>query len=295
MSARWGEPQVDPDQLASKLSKIIRHSTVDATKSVREQLAKTAEAASAGVLQLFEANALSSTFNFDGLLTNGVLAELREAAITLGETVRRRMPPNWPADADWEQIITVIQEDGIPLVWVPRREIVAAVVAAPTRLDRHDIVLHCTAEIAADCRAALAEVADLGLVGQVALATSAVDAFEAGHYQAAQALAVVVTETAIAATIDGSYKSVKSQVKVSDLSELTVADLRLRAALVPVGRFYTPWWPSSGTAPPESLSRHVSVHQADVNHYTRINAHLSILLVASVLPALAEFRRLAPG
>jgi hypothetical protein len=47
------------------------------------------------------------------------------------------------------------------------------------------------------------------------------------------------------------------------------------------------------TPQPESLSRHVSVHQADPAHYTRGNATVAAMLVASVLRALQEFQEAA--
>ena len=72
-----------------------------------------------------------------------------------------------------------------------------------------------------------------------------------------------------------------------------VSELRLRLALAPTGQFYTSWYPSSGTPQPDSLSRHVSVHQADPSHYTRANATVAVMLVASVLRALQEFQEVA--
>lgn len=78
-----------------------------------------------------------------------------------------------------------------------------------------------------------------------------------------------------------------------DPRKTKVSELRLRLALAPIGQFYTSWHPDSGTPQPESLSRHVSVHQADPTHYTKGNATVAAMLVASVLRALQEFQEAA--
>ena len=69
-----------------------------------------------------------------------------------------------------------------------------------------------------------------------------------------------------------------------------ISELQLRLALAPIQHFYTSWHRDSGTPQPESLSRHVSVHQADPRHYTKGNAIVAAMLAASVLRALQEFQ-----
>jgi hypothetical protein len=69
--------------------------------------------------------------------------------------------------------------------------------------------------------------------------------------------------------------------------------VRWRAALAPIGRFYTAWRHDSGQPPPEALSRHVTVHQADQGHYTAGNAIVAVMLAASVLRALDELEAFA--
>lgn len=276
----------DPAEVVAGLRDFAHSAVFDATGHVRALVRQAAEVTSETRARWAEL--AIPPLDFSGDVFSESVAQLIESLADVQEVGLRRLPPNWPKDTDWEQLVTVIQTSGIPLVWVPRADIVSAVAEASTQADRIGVILTHTDEIAADCRASLAEVDDPALAGQVTLAQSAVDAFAAHHFQAAQALAVVVTETAIANVLRGNYQEIKKQVQVDDPGELTLADLRLRAALAPINAFFTPWRPSWGTPAPEELSRHVSVHQADVSHYTVANAHISILLVASVLPALAE-------
>lgn len=208
------------------------------------------------------------------------------------ERYRESRPPNWPSGIKIDRVIGVIQDEGLPLVWVPRAEIVSEVLAAPNRSARVGVLLDHIDELIEDCREVLDEISHVSLTGQLPLARKALEALEAGHAEAAQALAVVVTETAVARGISGKYQDVKNQV-LFDPEFVHYTQLRLRAALAPIGPFYTQWYASSGTPAPEGLSRHVAVHQADMDHYTPGNAVVAVLLATSVLRALQEFQELA--
>jgi hypothetical protein len=162
-------------------------------------------------------------------------------------------------------------------------------ISAGGRADRIDVLIARAEQIADDCQKVLADVQHPLIVSQARLAIRAVEALVAGHFESAQALAVVVTETAVANVLGGSYDNVRKQVSF-DPVKTKVSELRLRLALAPIGQFYTSWYPDSGTPQPESLSRHVSVHQADPAHYTQGNATAAAMLVASVLRALQEFQ-----
>jgi len=201
-------------------------------------------------------------------------------------------PPNWPLDVDLDQVTEVISGDGIPLVWVPRQTIVEEVLAAPDRASRIGILLAHSEALVVDCGAVLDAITEPSLQGQLPLARNALAAYAHGHQEAAQALATVVTETAVAAALSSRYEEVKDAV-VFDPDKTSWTRLRLRAALAPIHRFYTTWYRSSGAPAPEALSRHVTVHEADATHYTAANALVAVLLVTSVLRAIQELQAVA--
>jgi hypothetical protein len=198
------------------------------------------------------------------------------------------LPPNWDNKVRIRDARTLVQSDGLPIVWVPRADIILSLVHASDLNERKNTLLECLEKIVEDCNAVLNDVNHQKLRDQALLARRAVDALASGHFEAAQALAVVVTETAVAKILGRSYRDVTRKV-VFDPAQTTVGKLRLRLALAPIAPFYAGWYPSSGAPPPEGLSRHVSVHQADPSHYTRGNATVAVLLVSSVLRALEEF------
>ncbi len=178
------------------------------------------------------------------------------------EDLRRSRPPNWPPGINLDRVAEVIRDDGLPLVWVPRAELVQEVVDAEDRGARVTVLLAHASELVQDCRGVLHGVTHAAFTGQQQLAERCVEALEQGHHEAAQALAVAVTETAVSRTLSGNYAKVKQQVLFNpDLVPYT--QLRLRAALAPIHRFYTDWSPKSPHPAPEAISRHVSVHHAD--------------------------------
>jgi hypothetical protein len=219
-----------------------------------------------------------------------LIGELTKALAPLIEKIRESLPPNWPSDLDLDALTTAIRDDGLPLVWVPRADVVTELLATSGRSERVQVLVSHTSEVIEDCRTTLGEVTHASLSGQQTLAEKSLDAFENGHYEAAQALAVVVTETAVTHFFAGKrYAEIKEEVDF-DLEDVYLAELRVQAALAPIGVFFTTWYPSSGAPAPEALSRHVSVHQADRGHYTRGNATVAVLLVTSVLRALQELQ-----
>ncbi|MGS2620189.1 hypothetical protein ACVCAH_37900 [Micromonospora sp. LZ34] len=113
-------------------------------------------------------------------------------------------------------MFSLVQDEGIPLVWVPRKEIVRQVLQSANRDERIKVLLAHRDDVIQDCQDVLAKVSDGELVSQFPLAASAVDAFADGHDEAAQSLAVVVTETVVSRTIDRDYKKVKNAVKIDD-------------------------------------------------------------------------------
>jgi hypothetical protein len=203
------------------------------------------------------------------------------------ESMRAALPPNWDADVDLELIGTILNDEGIPLVFVPNKAVLRQLLAAPVRADRVAILVQARDEVLADCQSTLAGVAHSSLAGQLPLAKDAVASCQDGHDPSGQALAVSVVETIVSNILGMNYRQAKQDL-VLDFDDLPYTEVRVKAALAPVPKFYTSWYPKSGLPAPVELSRHVSIHQADVQHYTQENALIASMLVASVMKAVDE-------
>lgn len=253
-----------------------------------------------GIMPRFNFAPLAGAIDFDWAKTFGpiidliafvpkiAIPELGDSFRAMLERLREQLPPNWPERIDFGAVTTVIQDDGLPIVWVPRQEIVTELLAAPNREARVKVLVAHSSEVMQDCRDVLATIDNTTLANQLPLVERVVDAFEQGHVESAQALAVVVTETVVARTLGKDYKKVKQLVEFNP-TNVTIGQVRIKAALAPIGPFYTAWWPSSGDPAPTALSRHVTVHQADLDHYTPGNAIVAVMLATSVLRAMQEF------
>jgi hypothetical protein len=206
--------------------------------------------------------------------------------------MRAALPPNWDENVDLDIIESVLNDEGIPLVFVPNNAVLHRLLAASDRTARVAVLLQAKDEILQDCQTTLAQVTHSSLAGQLPLAKDAVAACQDGHFHSGQALAVSVVETVVSHILGMNYNQAKFGL-VLDLDDLPYTEVRVKAALAPIPKFYTSWYPTSGAPIPIELSRHVSIHQADVQHYTEENAVIAAMLTASVLRAVDESQQKA--
>lgn len=211
----------------------------------------------------------------------------------LSETIRnfwdRHIPPNWPADVELEAVVDVVRQDELPLVWVPRSDIVAAVVEAADRPARVEVLLAHQDEVLDDCDEVLDSIEVPRRDGDLLLARQAVHALREDHHEAAQALAAAALETTLSAQITKT-STVRGRVRVNDIDDVQLFQLRLRVALAPLETYFRSFEP--GKAPedqyPLGPNGHITVHVASPEHLNPGNALVSVMLLVSVLRALQD-------
>lgn len=152
-----------------------------------------------------------------------VLDAYKEAAKTIariGDFVRKRWPPNWPDDIGNLDSFESVCGEGIPLVYVPRADIVRKLVTAASYDERVDILVAHRAEILEDCRTELrTAVINSEVAEQLALVQEAVDVLDADFHAAAQSLAIIIVDTLMMRAMPGTYKKRKTQAASTDLAE----------------------------------------------------------------------------
>ena len=203
-------------------------------------------------------------------------------------------PRNWEdvPDLDFDTAIGIVQDEGIPLVWVPRPAIVAELVGAADADARDGILLSFRDDLADDCLTALGEVTAPELKPLAELAGDAVSSLRSGHDSSAQALAGNVFDTLLrdatrrgvifAGPPVGYFKYDKVLKRITPVSEDTVIrrfrpDCVLSAALSAL-QSYDPSDP-----PPNRFVRHATAHCARPEQYTPVNAIVAVMLVSSML------------
>lgn len=200
------------------------------------------------------------------------------------DRLRDALPPNWESLSQYRELAEIARQDGIPVVWVPPGEVLSELLVAPDRNARLQVLSARRPEVLRSCRQVLAEVKDADLAVRVPQALEAITALEGGLPSAAQALSVAVTEAVLTAHVAGGrrYQKLADDVDV-DIEELSVSELRGAITLLPITRFYTSWWATSGAPLPSELSRHVTVHLAPASHLTADNALVAVMLLSSLL------------
>jgi hypothetical protein len=227
-----------------------------------------------------------------------VLPDLNKSYLNLGgwaESLAKLFaeahPTNWPPDSedlDWDLLEQIVATEGIPIVWVPRREIVDALLAAADRESRLNILMSRRSDIVDDCRAVLSTVECEEINDLLPLAGNALDAFDAGHDNAAMALAVALVESGVSTVIPGGTKKLNRAVSFS-IDRVPFLLLRAYGALGTIPTLYTSWFKSEGSPPPETLSRHVVSHALTTEVMRDEHPLLAMMYLASILRGLEDW------
>ena len=107
------------------------------------------------------------------------------------------------------------------------------------------------------------------------------------HPEAAQALAVVVADTLIKRwlpkiTSAQNYSEIGERVK-RPLAEVPIVSVRQAFALAVIYSFYTKFDANDSKTRPTALSRHVTVHDASIDHFHRENSLIAIMVMSSLI------------
>lgn len=206
------------------------------------------------------------------------------------DSLLTRYPANWPDDEEltFDLAKQIVENEGIPIVYIPRAEIVSELVQAADRAERGAILVARTADILEDCADALSYELHTAVEELKELLLDAMHTLGAGHHRSAQSLSVDVCTTLIEAHI-GKHNKAKNLCRVTKLNEAFAEDrLRYVLGVAPVVNLMTEWNPKSGKPRPAPLSRHVCAHQAHPSHFTPENAILAVMVATSLIRALDE-------
>jgi hypothetical protein len=194
-------------------------------------------------------------------------------------TVPGWLPENLADSSDLDEVAEICLDEGLPLAWVPRAEIVAELVAATDAEERQAILLERRADVLDDCERALANITH-ELADQC---RKAIRADRANFPEPAQSHAAGIIDSIVVAIHGGDGRN-----EVARLAQVPVDDLPLRVAcehfvLRPLFLCFKRWWAASATPVPKHFARHATAHavgQADV--FTPINSLVAIMLATSL-------------
>lgn len=189
---------------------------------------------------------------------------------------------------DFEDVDAVVMTDGIPLYGLPRTATAEALIRAENTSKRRDILDSQWETISADCRETALSCSSESVTPYLPFAAAALDALDAGHTEAAQALAGSLVDTIVTGHFGtGRYKYTpnKKTTTTDAYNEFTVREY---IAFAPMWQIYQQFSVSKGDEVPAQFSRHATVHAVSKRQYTRPNAVQALMFVCSLLYRINE-------
>jgi len=201
---------------------------------------------------------------------------------------RSTLPPNWNCSSDRitiRRFVEIAQTDGLPIAWIPRGELVVELFEADNRDERVKVVVHNDTRVIQDCEEALEDSAQPRLDELRRLALAGIAAYRQGHFEAAQALEVLLAESLILDFIredrkKGSYQRAQAAAEID--GRTSVMAFREAIAMAPISHFFAYVSRTSADPPPSWPNRQASVHFPTAGQYSQANALIVIMLVASL-------------
>jgi|GEM_PF-4428718 hypothetical protein len=194
------------------------------------------------------------------------------------------LPPNW-ADVDLGAAVD-LAEQGWPIVWVPRSDVVAELVAASTDDERDAILVAEAATVVEDVLTALTAVAGPGESAIAdALREAAASALD-GRWIACQATTAVTLDTLVGAEtlIKRHLATIAERYSADDVA---LYEMRLALILRAVPPAFAEFRVHRGDAVPSRFNRHATVHRVSYDQLTKLNALTGLLIATSLTCELA--------
>lgn len=214
---------------------------------------------------------------------------------TLGPTLERLKanfyPPNLRGieDLKFEDVEKVVMADGIALYGVPRTSIAEALILADSVAKRREILGRRWKSISADCREELDRLSSYAVASYRTFALAALDALDAGHTAAAQALAGSVIDSLLTAYF-GRDRWQYTPDRKGNRTTKAYEEFSVRQfiAFAPMWQTYQQFWVHEGDDIPMTFSRNATAHAVSQRQFNRRNAVQALLFVSSLLSFLDE-------
>ncbi len=201
----------------------------------------------------------------------------------VAEALKAGMPPNWQDfdRGEVDRILTVMDETGWCLVWSPRADVIRVLIEATDMDARHEALLEMKGDVVEDLIDCLEGVTHEDSKEYRRADDQAVQAFAAGHVEAAQALAASV----ISAIINGgfrmpSFAQARERFK-GDPKEASIRAFREQAVYNMVADCLQRFFADRGDPVPPNFSRHATAHSVAAQQYNEVNSLASLLLAVA--------------
>jgi putative uncharacterized protein (fragment) len=190
------------------------------------------------------------------------------------------LPRNLPRLLDFV-INGVVGIYGVPSAFVVRELLGVDDVSSQGEV----LLLHAE-QVVADCKTLLQLAVDQSKFAETPFIYKAIDAFEQGHEEAAQALVTLTLDSLIPKLISNKNE-LKRMIKKREDSQSPIStdiqNLAKMLAWLPVWNAHAEFWVHRGDPVPVFYDRHATVHAVSFIQYTRANCLCALLLVTGIL------------
>lgn len=284
LSSKYLEPLRDTQaEWQKRFSASITSDTLKSIEQIFEQLNKQVDFS--GIAQSLKTVAkINTTF----------AAQQTTLFKNLGSAIESMRTDFYPSNLrsieglNFEDVDTVVMGDGIPLYGLPRTTTAEELIRAQNTNKRREILGRRWETISADCRETVLSCSSESVVSYAPFAAAALDALDAGHTEAAQALAGSLVETIVTGhfgTDRRKYTPSKKMTTTDAYDEFTVREY---IAFAPMWQTYQPFFVSNGDKVPIQFSRHATAHAVGKRQYNRPNAVQALMFVCSLLYRIDE-------
>lgn len=180
---------------------------------------------------------------------------------------------------DLDHAARIALEEGIPLGWVPRREIVQELVGAPDAESRLSILSRRSADILDDCQAVLEEIPHRWAHE----ASECVRAYRSDFVGPAQSHAGNIVDSIVLRVFGQQGREFTKDRARDDFDDVTLRVIGEAIVVRPLLRAFTTWYPDGGIPPPEYFARHATAHA--VGHeglFSELNGLVAVMLATSM-------------
>lgn len=218
-------------------------------------------------------------------LSPNLILDMQVIAKRMAESVRWAWPPNWEDDG-WEVGVMlarmdIISTEGLPLIWVPRADLVGDLTAQDDADARTALLLERADDALDACGDQLGHVEDGGLVPIAKGVHRALDAWRSGHRDAVQALATAALDTTITRSYGLGSRTAAREFGLP-LEEVSIGVVRQAMVLAAVHRALDTFDPIKDPIPTR-YNRHATVHAVSPEQYNEANALIALLLATSLV------------
>jgi hypothetical protein len=200
-------------------------------------------------------------------------------------------PPNLRAieGLKFEEVEQVVMVDGIPLYGVPRTSTAEALIRADGASNRRDTLGRRWKTISADCRDAVEGCTSGAVASYVPFAVAAIDALDAGHTAAAQALAGSLVDAILSSYFGKDrYKYTPDKKGKRNKDAYDEFSVRQFIAFAPMWQTYQQFFVTDGDKVPATFSRNATAHTVSRRQFNRRNALQGLMVACSLLYRLDE-------